>query len=160
MLSRLLSFRSLYLSLFILVCVSLRIFLSNVREAYSRYTKDNEQQQKWLKNGDEANGKRARDVVREELEEKENQLLNEQKTLQEELNKATKMLEEGSTRLAKAISDREFHEICVAEVLVTAANAKLAVLKNQSIENSESLNRLRKKNRKNNCLKRMIEIND
>jgi len=55
--------------------------------------------------------------------------LNEQKTLQEELNKATKMLEEGSTRLAKAISDREFHKNCVAEVLVTAANAKLAVLK-------------------------------
>ena len=74
--------------------------------------------------------------------------MNEQKTLQEELNKATNMLEEGSTRLAKAISDREFHEICVAEVLVTAANAKLAVLKNQSIENSESLNRLRKKTEK------------
>jgi len=42
------------------------------------------------------------------------------------------MLEEGRTRLAKAMSDREFYEICVAEVLVTAANAKLAVLKNQS----------------------------
>jgi hypothetical protein len=101
-----------------------------------------------LKNGDEANGKRTRDVVREELEEKENQLLNEQKTLPEELNKTTKMLEEGRTRLAKAMSDREFHEIGVAEVLVTAANAKLAVLKNQLIENSKSLNRLRKKQKK------------
>ncbi len=141
----LLSFRSLFLSLFILVRVSLRILLSHVREAYSRYTKDNEHQQKWLKHGDEANGKRTRDVLREELEGKENQLLNEQKTLQEESNKATKMLEEGSTRLTKAMSDREFHEICVADVLVKAANAKLAVLKNQLIENSESLNRLRKK---------------
>jgi hypothetical protein len=43
------------------------------------------------------------------------------------------------------MSDIEFHEIGVAEVLVTDANAKLAVLKNQLIENSESLNRLRKK---------------
>ncbi len=124
------------------------ILLSNVREAYSRYTKDNEQQQKLLNNGDDANGKRTRDVEREELEEKENQLLNEQKTLQEELNKATKMLEEGSIRLAKATIDREFHEISVAEVLVTAANAKLVVLKNQLIENSDSLNRLRKKQKK------------
>ncbi len=46
------------------------------------------------------------------------------------------------------MSDIEFHEIGVAEVLLTAANAKLAVLKNQLIENSESLNRLRKKQKK------------
>jgi hypothetical protein len=46
------------------------------------------------------------------------------------------------------MSDREFHEIGVAEVLVTVTNAKLAVLKNQLIENSESLNRLRKKQKK------------
>jgi hypothetical protein len=71
------------------------------------------------------------------------------------LNKATKMLEEESIRLAKAMSDREFHEIGVAEVLVTADNTKLAVLKNQLIENSESLNRLRKKQKK-----QLLEAND
>ncbi len=41
------------------------------------------------------------------------------------------MFEERSTRLAKAMGDREFQEISVAEVLVTAANAKLVVLKDE-----------------------------
>ena len=65
--------------------------------------------------------------------------------MQEELTKATKMLEEGRTRLVAAMNNREFNEIGVAEILVTGANAGLTVLKNQLIENSENLNRLRKK---------------
>ncbi len=63
------------------------------------------------------NGKRACDVECEELEEKENHLINEQKILQEELTKTTKMLEEGSTRLATAITNREFNGISITEVL-------------------------------------------
>ncbi len=122
--------------------------LSNVQEAYSRYAEDIEQQQKLIKNIDGINGKRASGVEREESEEKENHLINEQKTLQEELTKATKMLEEGSKRLATAINNREFNEISIAEVLVTAANSKLTVLQKQLIENSENLNRLRKKQKK------------
>lgn len=47
-----------------------------------------------------------------------------------------------------------FDDIGTAEVLVTAANAKLADLKNKLIENNENLNRLRKKQKK-----WMIEIN-
>jgi hypothetical protein len=54
------------------------------------------------------------------------------------------MLEERSTRLAAAIETRQFNEMSIAEVLVTAANAKLTVLKTQLIENNENLNRLRK----------------
>jgi hypothetical protein len=95
------------------------------------------------------NEKLAVDVQREQLQEKENQLIDEQKNLQEELDKATKMLEEGSTRLAADIDTRQYNEISIAEVLVTAANAKLTVLKNQLIENSENLNRLRKKQKIN-----------
>jgi len=124
--------------------------LLNVQEAYSRYAKDIEQQQqqKLIQNNNMMNEKLAANVEREQLQEKENQLINEQKSLQEELNEATKMLEEGSTRLATAIGTRQFNEISIAEVLVTAANAKLTVLKNQLIENSENLNQLRKKTKK------------
>jgi hypothetical protein len=50
--------------------------------------------------------------------------MDEQKTSQEELNKATKMLEKGSARLMKAAGDREFDDISIAEVLVTAANTE------------------------------------
>ncbi|CAF4607013.1 unnamed protein product [Rotaria socialis] len=119
--------------------------ISNVKEAYSRYTKDNEQQQKLIKSTDVANGKRGPEVEHERLEEKETQLINEQKNLQEELTKVTNMLEEGTTRLAAAMKNKKFDDIGTTEVLVTAANAKLAVLKTKLIENDENLNRLRKK---------------
>ncbi|CAF2854754.1 unnamed protein product [Rotaria sp. Silwood2] len=122
--------------------------LSNVKEAYSRYTKDNEQQQKLIKSTDVINGKRGPDAEHELLEEKETQLINEQKNLQEELTKATNMLEEGTTRLAAAMKNKKFDDIGIAEVLVTAANAKLAALKTKLIENNENLNRLRKKQKK------------
>ena len=73
--------------------------LSNVQEAYSRYTKGIEQQQKLTKNIDVMNGKRASDVQHEQSEEKENELINEQKTLQEELTKATKCWRKGAQNL-------------------------------------------------------------
>ena len=55
------------------------------------------------------------------------------------------MLEEGSTRLATAINNGEFNEIDIAEVFIIDVNAKLTALKNQLIENSEKLKRLRQK---------------
>ncbi len=119
-----------------------------MKEAYSRYTKDNEQQQKLIKSTDVFNGKRGPDAEHERLEEKETQLINEQKNLQEELTKATNMLEEGTTRLAAAVKNKKFDDIGTAEVLVTAANAKLADLKTKLIENNGNLNRLRKKQKK------------
>ncbi len=90
----------------------------------------------------------CRDAEHERIEEKEIQLINEQKNLQEELNKATHMLEEGTTRLAAAMNNKTFDDMGTAEVLVTAANAKLAFLKSKLIENNENLNRLRKKQKK------------
>lgn len=95
-----------------------------------------------------ATSKQTGNHERHEAEEKENQLMDEQKQLQEELNKTTKMLEEGSARLVKAVGDRDFNDVSIAEVLVTAANAKLLVLKNQLTENSDNLNHLRKKQKK------------
>ncbi len=58
------------------------------------------------------------------------------------------MLEEGTTRLAAAMKNKKFDDIGIAEVLVTAANAKLAALKTKIIENNENFNRLRKKQKK------------
>ncbi len=60
------------------------------------------------------------------------------------------MLEKRTTRLAAAMNNKKFDDIGTAEVLVTAANAKLAVLKTKLIENNENLNRLRKKQKKMN----------
>jgi len=87
-------------------------------------------------------------VYREMLQQEEIEFLNEQKNLQQELLNATKMLEEGSTRLATALSNKAFDDVGTAEVLVTAANAKLAFLKTQLVENNENLNRMRKKQKK------------
>jgi len=66
-------------------------------------------------------------------------LLSEGKNLQEEFTKVTKMLEEESTRLAVTINNRKFDAAATAEVLVTFANAKLAILKTQFIENNATL---------------------
>ena len=57
----------------------------------------------------------------------------------------TKMLKDGSARLAAATKSKKFDDIGTAEILVTATDAKLAILKTQGIENSENLNRSRKK---------------
>ena len=89
------------------------------------------------------NGKRVSDIQSEE--EEENELISEQKPLQEELTRAAKMLEEGRKRLAAAMTNREFNDISIAEVFMTAGNAKLKCFENQLIENSEIL--------------KMIEIN-
>jgi hypothetical protein len=58
------------------------------------------------------------------------------------------MFEEEGTKLAKALSNKAFDDVATAEVLITAANAKLAFLKTQLIENNENLNRIRKKQKK------------
>ena len=84
------------------------------------------------------NGKRSSDIEHERLKE-EIQSLSEGKNLQEEFTKATKMLEDESARLAVAINNRKFDAAVTAEVLVTVANAKLAILKTQFIENNGTL---------------------
>ncbi|CAF0867027.1 unnamed protein product [Adineta steineri] len=82
------------------------------------------------------------------LEEKEIELVNHQNILQQDLVSATKMLKERSTRLATIVNSKDFNDVGIAELLMTAANAKLSILKAQLLENSENLNRLRKKQEK------------
>ncbi len=52
------------------------------------------------------------------------------------------MLEEGSAKLAAAITNKNFNDIG------TAANDNLHILKTKLTENSENFNRLRKKQKK------------
>ncbi|CAF0912649.1 unnamed protein product [Adineta steineri] len=47
---------------------------------------------------------------------------------------------EGTTRLAAAMQNKKFDDIGTGEVLVTAANSKLATLKTKLIKNNENLN--------------------
>ncbi len=55
------------------------------------------------------------------------------------------MLEKGSAKLAAAITNKKYNDIGTAEVLVTAANDNLHILKAKLTENSENFNRFRKK---------------
>ena len=99
-------------------------------------------------NIDVINGRRTSDAKHKQSEEKENELISEEKALQEELIIATKVSSEESTRSVAILNNREFNEIDIAEVFITVANAKLTALKNQLIENSEKLNRLPNKEKK------------
>jgi hypothetical protein len=58
------------------------------------------------------------------------------------------MLEEGSAKIAAAITNKKFNDIGRAEVPVTVANDNLDILKTKLTQNSENLNRLRKKQKK------------
>ncbi|CAF1418465.1 unnamed protein product [Adineta steineri] len=72
------------------------------------------------------------------LKEKEIELLDQQKILQQDLVSATKMLEEGSTQLATIVNSKDFNDAGTGELLITAANVKLSILKAQLLENSEN----------------------
>jgi hypothetical protein len=61
---------------------------------------------------------------------------------------ATKMFEEGSAKLAAAITNKNFNDIGITEVLVTAAKDNLYILKIKLTESSKNFNRLRKKQKK------------
>ncbi|CAF1428487.1 unnamed protein product [Adineta steineri] len=71
-------------------------------------------------------------------------------THDDNLVSATKMLKEGSTRLVTVVNSKDLIDVSTARLLVTAANAKLYILKAQLLENSENLNRLRKNRKMNN----------
>ncbi|CAF4185645.1 unnamed protein product [Adineta steineri] len=73
------------------------------------------------------------------LEEKEIELVNHQNILQQDLVSATKMLKERSTRLATIVNSKDFYDVGIAELPMTAANAKLSILKAQLLENIKNI---------------------
>ena len=82
------------------------------------------------------------------LTEKESDLLEKQKTLQVELNNATRLLEEGDQRLKVAIDAKNFCEIETAGILIESGKTKLMAINTDIVQNNDALNQLRKKMKK------------
>ena len=55
------------------------------------------------------------------LIEKEQKLIDERNNLQSELNNASRMLDEGNSRLAVAVATKNFNDIEVAQLMISGA---------------------------------------
>jgi len=119
--------------------------LDCVRDAHSRYCIDLEKQRQELLN----KKKIEEDQTTKNLFiEKENNLYDEQKNIQKSLTNIQKLIDEGTERLAKAISSKDFKEIETAQLLIEGGNKKLAVTNTQIVHNNNQLSQLRKKQKK------------
>lgn len=120
------------------------LLLSNVREAPSRYAKENEERPK---------------MTNRRKDPKSRQINQKRKTsnwfhMVKWLRRRT-MLQEGSKRLANVLSSNTPDDIVTTEALMTAANWKISIFNNQLSDNCEELNRLHEKSKQ----KWMVEIN-
>ena len=80
--------------------------------------------------------------------EKEQNLIDQRKILQDDLENASKMLNEGNSRLEAAVATKNFAGVEMAQLLIGGAKKKLDVLKTQLGDNSDQMNQLRKKLKK------------
>jgi len=119
--------------------------LDSIHDAHSRYCIDLEKQRQELL----TKKKIEEEEIKKDLSvEKENSLYDEQKYLHTNLTNIQKLLDEGTERLAKAISSKDFKEIETAQLLIEGGNKKLAVTNTQIVYNNNQLNQLRKKQKK------------
>ncbi|CAF3441207.1 unnamed protein product [Rotaria socialis] len=123
--------------------------LGNVKEAHSRYQVDQERKQRILKEKEaiEAAAKltKNKELI---LVEKEQNLIDQRKILQQDLENASKMLNEGKSRLEAAVATKNFAGVEMAQLLIGGANKKLDALKAQLGDNTDQMNQLRKKLKK------------
>ncbi|CAF2069945.1 unnamed protein product [Rotaria magnacalcarata] len=84
------------------------------------------------------------------LVEKEQNLIDQRKILQEDLENTSKMLNEGNSRLGATVTTKNFAGVEKAQLLIGGAKKKLDVLKTQLGDNSDQINQLRKKIEKMN----------
>ncbi|CAF3392131.1 unnamed protein product [Rotaria socialis] len=128
---------------------SSRRLLGNVKEAHSRYQVDQERKQRILKEKEaiEAAAKltKNKELI---LVEKEQNLIDQRKILQQDLENASKMLNEGKSRLEAAVATKNFAGVEMAQLLIGGANKKLDALKAQLGDNTDQMNQLRKKLKK------------
>ena len=119
-----------------------RDLLDSVRNAHSRYTLDLERQQR-------AMPVRERDDDDDDEEsllvDKANDLFDEQESLHASLSNVQKLIDEGTERLAQAISQKNFEDLETAQLLIQGGNRRLATTNTQMLENQSQLNHLRKK---------------
>jgi len=105
--------------------------LKCVRSAHSRYRQDLEQKRKLREQHD--NG---------------NHLYDKQISLYNDLTNIQKLFDEGTERLTKALSNKNFKEIETAQLLLEGGNKKLAQTNSQIVHNNDQLKQLRKKQKK------------
>ncbi|CAF2097297.1 unnamed protein product [Rotaria magnacalcarata] len=74
------------------------------------------------------------------LVEKLQNLLDQRKILQEDLENASKMFNEGNSRLDAAVATKNFAGVAMAQLLIGGAKKKLAVLKTQLGDNNDQMN--------------------
>lgn len=119
--------------------------LNSIRNAHSRYCYDLEKQKQDLLN---------KKIFQDEQKtknlsiEKKTLLYDEQKYLHENLTNIQQLFDEGTERLAKAISSKDFNEIETAQLLIEGGNKRLAATNTQINHNNTQLNQLRKKQKK------------
>lgn len=121
--------------------------LESVRRAHSRYCIDLEKQ----RDASTTTAKRKNDdqPINHDLAiEKELHLYHEQDLLHKNLSNVQKMIDEGTERLAAAISKKNFDELETAHLLIEGGKKKLAMTNTQIMCNSNQLIQLRKKQKK------------
>ena len=119
--------------------------LDSVRDAHSRYCIDLEKHREELSTRKKVEVEQTTNKL---FIEKENGLYDEQTSLHASLTNIQKLIDEGTERLAKAITSKDFKEIETAQLLIEGGNKKLAVTNIQIGQNSTQFKQLRKKQKK------------
>ena len=119
--------------------------LESVRRAHARYSHDVKKQQQ---DSPEQTNDDGTQVKKDLFAEEENELHREQGLLQKSLSNVQKMIDEGTERLAKAITMKNFEDIETAQLLIEGGNKKLAVTNAQLLQNNDQLSQLRKKQKR------------
>lgn len=119
--------------------------LDCIRDAHSRYNSDLERQKQDMLN--------KKIIDNEPIQmnlsfEKENDFYNEQNYLYQNLTNIQKLIDEGTERLGKAISSKDFQEIETAQLLIEDGNKRLADTNTQISQNNNQIYHLKKKQKK------------
>ena len=123
--------------------------LESVRHAHARYCQDMEKQQHEeslvpTNNNNDDGSQVKKDLFVEE----ENDLYREQGLVQQSLSNVQKMIDEGTERLAQAISAKSFEDIETAQSLIEGGKKRLAVTNTQMAQNNKQWSQLRKKQKR------------
>ncbi|CAF3918958.1 unnamed protein product [Rotaria sordida] len=123
-----------------------KALIDSIRNAHSRYCIDLEKRQQELLIKE--NLKKEQQIKNNCFIKKQNNLYDEQKSLHKNLTNIQKMIDEGTERLTKAISLKDFKEIETSLLLIEGGNKKLAMTNTHIVYNTNQLNQLRKKQKK------------
>ncbi|CAF3558690.1 unnamed protein product [Rotaria socialis] len=119
-----------------------KALIDSVRDAHSRYCIDLEKRQGEVL----AKASLEKEQIEKDIaNEKKKDLYDEQNSLHKSLTNIQQMIDEGTERLAKAVSSKHFEEIETALLLIEGGSKKLATTNTHIIYNTNQINQLRKK---------------